>query len=82
MPNRTSIGGFYIHDDFKVSRKLTLNLGLRYELETPLTERYDRAVRGFLYQQPESDRAGGDCELRTQSDPRSSRRSIPRYWEG
>ncbi|MCI0623539.1 MAG: TonB-dependent receptor [Acidobacteria bacterium] len=31
--------GFYLADDFKVSSKLTLNLGLRYELETPRTER-------------------------------------------
>ncbi len=34
--------GFYLADDFKVSSKLTLNLGLRYELETPRTERYNR----------------------------------------
>lgn len=34
----------YIHDDWKVSRKLTVNIGLRYELETPLTERFDRAA--------------------------------------
>jgi hypothetical protein len=39
--------GIYLHDDFKVSSKLTLNLGLRYELETPLTERFDRLVAGF-----------------------------------
>jgi hypothetical protein len=39
--------GFYFHDDFKITRKLTLNLGLRWEFDTPLTERYNRSVRGF-----------------------------------
>jgi hypothetical protein len=34
---------FYVHDDWKVSRKLTLNLGLRYEWSNPYTERYNRA---------------------------------------
>jgi hypothetical protein len=39
-------GGF-LHDDWKVSSKLTLNLGLRYELENPVTERYNRMVGDF-----------------------------------
>jgi len=43
--------GIYLHDDFKVTSKLTLNLGVRYELETPLTERFDRLVAGFAYDQ-------------------------------
>src|SRR5262249_48215455 len=34
--------GGYIQDDLKLSSKLTLNLGLRYELETARNERYDR----------------------------------------
>ena len=39
--------GIYIHDDWRVTPKLTLNVGLRYELETPVTERYDRLVASF-----------------------------------
>ncbi|MEK7403469.1 MAG: TonB-dependent receptor [Acidobacteriota bacterium] len=37
----------YFQDDWKVSRKLTLSAGLRYELFSPLTERFNRSVRGF-----------------------------------
>lgn len=32
----------YIQDDWKISQKFTLNWGLRYELEQPRTERYNR----------------------------------------
>ncbi|RPJ58327.1 MAG: hypothetical protein EHM23_17885, partial [Acidobacteria bacterium] len=39
--------GFFVQDNWKVTPRLTLNLGLRYELENPVTERYDRMINGF-----------------------------------
>ncbi len=35
--------GFYVQDDWRVNKKLTLNLGLRYEWSSPYTERHNNS---------------------------------------
>jgi hypothetical protein len=39
----------FFQDDWQVSRKLTLNYGVRWDYESPPVERFDRQNRGFDY---------------------------------
>ena len=41
----------YLQDDWKLSRKLSVNLGLRWERESPMSERYNRAVAQLAFNQ-------------------------------
>jgi hypothetical protein len=43
----TSYNALYVHDDFRLSPKLTLNLGLRWERETGLKESNNNLITGF-----------------------------------
>ena len=39
---RSAYWGFFVHDDWRVSQKLTLNLGLRYDFDVPRWETQNR----------------------------------------
>ena len=60
----------YAHNDWRVRNNLTLNLGLRWEYESPLTEADDRMISGFDFDTPLPIAAHGPGELRAQSDSR------------
>ncbi len=37
----------FVQDDFRLTTRLTINLGLRWDYESPPTERFNRIIRGF-----------------------------------
>jgi hypothetical protein len=49
---QVKVFALYFQDDWRVSRKLTLSWGLRYELPSPMNERFDRSVKGFDFEAP------------------------------
>ncbi len=42
----------FLNDDWKLTPRLSLNLGLRWDYEEPNLERFDRIVRGFDFNAP------------------------------
>jgi len=49
---QSSFSGLFIQDDWRVTRRLTINAGLRYEYETAPTERFNRTLRGYDFATP------------------------------
>lgn len=47
LESRTDYYGFFMQDDWKVSPTFTMNIGLRWELDTPRWERQDNRQSGF-----------------------------------
>lgn len=45
---RSTSSNFYINDDWKVTPRLTVNVGLRYELTPPYHDRYDHLVNVLI----------------------------------
>ena len=41
----------FFQDDWKISKTVTINMGLRWDYEGPAVERYNRQVRGFAFDQ-------------------------------
>jgi hypothetical protein len=39
--------GSFLQDDWRVSDRLTVNLGVRYDIDTPFREKFGRTVNGF-----------------------------------
>lgn len=47
---KSGVLAFFAHDDWRASSNLTLNLGVRWEIEQPLREANDRFVSGFDFE--------------------------------
>jgi hypothetical protein len=61
--------GFFVQDDWRLSEKLTLNLGLRWEVERALVERDDKSVSGFDYTYTQPIEATAQARYAALNDP-------------
>jgi len=81
MPTTTSISrlptfdeysitsGFFVQDDWRITDKMTLNLGLRYEVESALVERQNHSVSGFDYTYTQPIEATAQARYAALNDP-------------
>ncbi len=76
VANRSLETGFYVQDDWKLTPKLTINLGLRYQWSSPYTSRHnqiefsnfaaDSGVNIDLTSLPAAAQAAGDMSVQAQ----------------
>lgn len=52
MAYRAAYGALFVQDDIRVTRRLTLNVGLRFDYNGAWQERYNRMTRGFAFNTP------------------------------
>lgn len=81
MPSTTSLSrlptydeysyttGIFVQDDWRVGSRLTLNLGVRYEVENPLTERQGKSVSNFDYAYTQPIEAAAQAKYASLNDP-------------
>jgi hypothetical protein len=63
---RSQYYALYFQDDWRLTNRLTLNLGLRYDLETPFTDRFDHFSRfDRVVKSPISDSVGPNTDGKT-----------------
>jgi hypothetical protein len=59
LAEQSTLWAGYVQDSWRVHKRLTVTVGLRYELEGPLTERFNRSIRDFDERAPRAAPVGG-----------------------
>ena len=71
----------FIQNDWRVTRRLTVNIGLRYEYEGAITERHNRSIREFDFGVDSPIAAQAKGKLRQEPYAGAARKPVSASWE-
>ena len=52
LAEQSKTSAFYFQDDWRITKTISINAGVRYDYDSPATERFDRSIRGFDFSSP------------------------------